>query len=220
LKSTISLVSDKEELRCSGRSAFDHSRSPFLLTSRLLAAVHSKGKSEMLAAITDDDLPGIVSLMNRAYRGSGASAGWNSEAAYITGDRTTEILLQADLLAKPNASFLKWIDPISNGLSGCVWLERVDDYTWYLGSLATDPDLQNAGVGNALLASAEHRVRAQGGHHIRMTVVNVRDTLIAWYIRRGYHLTGETEPFPYGDDRFGTPMRDDLAFVILEKALD
>ena len=50
-----------------------------------------------------------------------------------------------------------------------------------------------------------------------MTVVNVRDTLIAWYQRRGYALTGETKPFPYDDKRFGTPLRDDLYFVMLEK---
>lgn len=174
----------------------------------------------MFAAITDNDLPSIVSLMNRAYRGSGASAGWNSEAAYITGDRTTESLLHAALLAKPNASFLKWVDSSSSRLSGCVWLERIDEYAWYLGSLATDPEFQNAGAGKALLAAAEQRVRAQGGNLIRLTVVNVRDTLIAWYIRRGYRLTGETEPFPYGDDRFGTPLRNDLAFVVLEKPLD
>jgi hypothetical protein len=50
-----------------------------------------------------------------------------------------------------------------------------------------------------------------------MTVVNVRKTLIAWYERRGYALTGETKPFPYGDERFGRPLRDDLHFVVLEK---
>lgn len=50
-----------------------------------------------------------------------------------------------------------------------------------------------------------------------MTVVNVRDTLIAWYVRRGYRLTGEREPFPYGDNRFGTPLRQDLHFEVLEK---
>jgi ribosomal protein S18 acetylase RimI-like enzyme len=174
----------------------------------------------MLVTITDDDVPGIVSLMNRAYRGSGASAGWNSEAAYISGDRTTESLLRADLRASPNACFLKWLDPISGGISGCVWLEPMNDGAWYLGSLATDPDSQNTGAGKALLAAAEQRVRAEGGNRVRMTVVNVRDTLIAWYIRRGYHLTGEAEPFPYDDDRFGTPLRDDLAFVVLEKVLD
>jgi len=29
-----------------------------------------------------------------------------------------------------------------------------------------------------------------------MTVVNIRDTLIAWYLRCGYVLTSETEPLP------------------------
>ena len=52
-----------------------------------------------------------------------------------------------------------------------------------------------------------------------MTVVNVRETLIAWYIRRGYALTGEIEPFPYDDGRFGIPKRDDLAFVVLQKKM-
>ena len=35
----------------------------------------------------------------------------------------------------------------------------------------------------------------------------------------GYSLTGETRPFPYDDPLFGLPKRDDLAFVVLEKAL-
>ncbi|MBU6298090.1 MAG: GNAT family N-acetyltransferase, partial [Alphaproteobacteria bacterium] len=48
---------------------------------------------------------------------------------------------------------------------------------------------------------------------------NIRDALIAWYVRRGYELTGETRPFPYGDNRFGEPRRDDLKFVVLEKLL-
>jgi hypothetical protein len=58
--------------------------------------------------------------------------------------------------------------------------------------------------------AAEQWVREQGGKRIRRNVVNARDALIAWYVRRGYHKTGETEPFPYGDDRFGAPLRDDL----------
>lgn len=66
-----------------------------------------------------------------------------------------------------------------------------------------------------LLAAAERWARERGAARVRMTVVNVRDTLIAWYLRRGYAPTGETAPFPYGDERFGTPLRDDLAFVVL-----
>jgi hypothetical protein len=62
-------------------------------------------------------------------------------------------------------------------------------------------------------------VGKRGGKRIRMQVVNVRDALIAWYLRRGYRKTGETEPFPYGDDCFGAPLRDDLSFLVLEKNL-
>jgi hypothetical protein len=52
-----------------------------------------------------------------------------------------------------------------------------------------------------------------------MTVIQQREGLIAWYLRRGYHLTGETCPFPYDDERFGRPLRDDLRFVVMERAL-
>ena len=55
---------------------------------------------------------------------------------------------------------------------------------------------------------------------MRLTVVNVRATLIAWYERRGYRLTGESQPFPYEDQRFGAPRRDDLEFVVLEKPVE
>ena len=46
-----------------------------------------------------------------------------------------------------------------------------------------------------------------------------RRELIGWYERRGYTRTGETEPFPYGDDRFGRPTQAGLYFDVLEKAL-
>jgi hypothetical protein len=52
-----------------------------------------------------------------------------------------------------------------------------------------------------------------------MTVLAVRETLISWYQRRGYRETGVTEAFPYGDERFGRPLRSDLYFVVLEKEL-
>jgi hypothetical protein len=104
-------------------------------------------------------------------------------------------------------------------LLGCVWIEPLNEYVWYLGSLATDPTRQNSGLGKILLSAAEQCVRDRGGKRIRMHVVNVRKALIAWYVRRGYAKTGETEPFPYGDDRFGAPLRDDLSFLVLDKDL-
>jgi hypothetical protein len=54
---------------------------------------------------------------------------------------------------------------------------------------------------------------------MHMTVIVQRTELIGYYERRGYRRTGELHPFPYGDERFGLPQRDDLAFELLVKAL-
>ncbi len=167
----------------------------------------------------DADIPAVVALMNLAFRGAGPQASWNTEALYIDGDRTTEGLLREDLAAKPDAVLLTTWSAGRSALQGTVWLEPLGDGVWYLGSLTVDPGLQNAGAGRRLLTASEAWVQARGGHTIRMTVVNVRDTLIAWYVRRGYRLTGDVTPFPYDDARFGVPKRDDLTFVTLSKSL-
>jgi len=172
----------------------------------------------MLVPIADADVPAIAALMNRAYRGTGPSASWCSEAGFLAGDRTSPELLRGELAARPDATFLKWLAP-EGDLLGCVLLEPVADGRWHLGSLATDPARQQSGLGSALLTAAEDWVRQHGGTRVRMTVVNVKEALIAWYVRRGYALTGEIEPFPYGDNRFGVPLRYDLTFVVLAKPL-
>ena len=173
----------------------------------------------MYLPVADGDIPVIVKLINRAYRGGDGASGWSTEEAYLAGDRTTESLLRADIEAKPSASLLKWQDERSEEIVGSVWLEPLDDDTWYLGSLAIDPQRQNGGLGRAMLAAAEDWVRKRGANRVRMKVINVREALIAWYVRRGYARTGASEPFPYQDDRFGKPLRDDLSFVVLEKPL-
>ena len=157
----------------------------------------------MFQPATDADIPTLAALINRAYRGA-REAAWSNETAYLSGDRTSDALLREDGDAIPR---------------GCVWLEPLDDGAWYLGSLCVDPDRQQSGQGRTLLTAAEAWARERGAARMRMTVVNVREALIGWYGRRGYAPTGEVKPFPYGDDRFGKPLRDDLAFVVLEKTL-
>lgn len=165
------------------------------------------------------DFPHVVALMNRAFRGAGVEASWNSEAGYIEGERTNLSLLASEIAASPAASLLVHRADEDGRILGSVWLEPVGNDIWYLGSLTVDPNLQNSGMGRQLLAAAEKWAEHRGAAIIKMTVVNVRHGLIQWYGRRGYHLTGETKPFPYDDHRFGVPQRDDLEFVVLEKML-
>jgi len=165
------------------------------------------------------DYPAVVELANLAYRGSD-EAGWCSEAGIVAGLRLTEAQLR-EHLAPPTTVELLLLrgDGPESPLLGTVWLEPEGDGAWYLGLLTVRPAMQNRQLGRRLLAAAEQYAQQRGATRIRMTVVNVRDTLIAWYERRGYTRTGETKPFPYGDDRFGTPLRDGLEFVVMEKAL-
>ena len=165
------------------------------------------------------DYPAIINLVNAAYRGHGAVESWNIESGIIEGTRLTDSLLKEDLAAKPHAHFLVTRAPDSGAIIGTVWLEPVDDNAWYLGLFTVDPPLQKQHLGRALLSAAEDFAKTHGARSIRMGVLNVRDALIAWYERRGYNRTGKTEPFPYGDDRFGKPLRENLVFAILEKQI-
>jgi ribosomal protein S18 acetylase RimI-like enzyme len=172
----------------------------------------------MLEPATEADHAAIVALVNQAYRGHGGEVqSWNVETDVIAGDRTTLALMRADLAARPHARLMLHKD--ADAILASVWLEPLGGGDWYLGLLAIRPDLQSRGLGRRMLDACEAYVAANGGVRVSMSVVNVRETLIAWYERRGYLRTGETEPYPYGDTRFGRPLRSDLAFVTLAKSL-
>lgn len=173
----------------------------------------------VLSHAVETDYAEIIDLVNLAYRGTGPSASWNIEN-FIEGQRLNESLLREELAAKPQAHLLTYKDEPDgpNGpILGTVLLDPKNDGVWYLGLLTVRPDLQKRQLGRTLLTAAEVFAKQRGARRIQMTVVNVRDILIAWYERRGYTLTGEMRPFPYGDERFGRPLRDDLCFVVLEK---
>ena len=163
------------------------------------------------------DLPAVVDLVNSAYRGEGAQAGWTTEADYIDGQRTSLDDLSRDM---EGATLLVLRQAPAGEILACALVEpHLDEGYAYIGMVTVKPGLQAGGVGRAMLQAAEDHAASLGAARAQMTVVHLRDSLIAWYQRRGYALTGATRPFPYGDDRFGKPLRDDLAFMVLERAL-
>ena len=162
------------------------------------------------------DVPEIIALVESAYRGESSRAGWTSEADFLDGQRTDETMI-LDILDDPDSRLLLAVD--GDRIVGCCHLERHDGYA-YFGMFAVRPGDQGAGVGRALLAEAERQVRADWRvREMHMTVISVREELIAWYERRGYARTGKMSPFPYGDERFGEPRRQDLEFELLVKEL-
>ena len=173
----------------------------------------------IIAPAADADLETIADLVNAAYRGESSRAGWTTEADYLDGQRTDAATLRRDLAGSEGAVILTLRDDEAGPIIGTVWLEPDDPARWYLGMLTVKPDRQARQLGRAMLAAAETYVAERGGTHIEMTVVSIRDTLIAWYERRGYSRTGETRPFPYDNALFGVPKVAGLMFVVLEKGV-
>ena len=161
------------------------------------------------------DLLALHALIERAYRGDGARAGWTHEADLLGGQRTDLAALQA-MLADPDQHLLTWGDA---DLVGCVAVTQKAGGRAYLGLLTVSPEAQSAGVGRRLVAAAEACARKLDASVMEMTVIERRAELIAWYKRRGYRVTGARRPFPREDPRFGLPKVRDLDFVVLEKAL-
>src|SRR5262245_2693127 len=165
---------------------------------------------------TAADAAALVSLVNSAYRGDSSKAGWTTEADLLGGQRT-DVERIVETIARPDNVIL--VCEQDRRLVGCVHLERTGD-DCYLGMLTILPTRQSAGLGRELLEAAERwSIDHWSSRSVHMTVIAQRTELIAWYERRGYRRTGERKPFPYGDERFGLPRRDDLVFDVLRKSL-
>jgi len=138
------------------------------------------------------DIAAITQLINNAYRGETASKGWTSEGEYVEGQRITEDGT-AELLAREDTGNFKCCQPWGE-LLGFVSLGQKDQ-SIYLSLLTVAPHLQDGGIGRQLLAFAETYAHSHSKTAIVITVVNIRHSLIAWYERRGYQITGNTCPF-------------------------
>ena len=163
------------------------------------------------------DIEAIVALVESAYRGEGSKQGWTTEADLLDGQRTDAAGV-GELIGKLNGRVL--LAETGGELLACAQVER-QGTAGYFGMFSVRPGQQGGGIGRAMLAEAE-RIAREDWHctEMHMTVISVRDELMAWYERRGYRRTGVKKPFPYGDARFGQPLRDDLRFEVLEKPLE
>ncbi|GAB3506850.1 GNAT family N-acetyltransferase [Pseudoxanthomonas daejeonensis] len=167
-------------------------------------------------AATQADIPALVDLVTSAYRGDSSRSGWTTEADMLDGQRIDPVVLAADIV-RPRSVVL--LAERAGQLLACAHVAD-EDGAGYFGMFSVRPDLQGSGVGKAVLAEAERIAREDWQlPAMRMSVIDIRDELIAFYQRRGYVRTGIHKPFPYGDERYGIPLRDDLRFEVLHKDL-
>lgn len=169
------------------------------------------------ATDADTEVDALVALIESAYRGDSSRTGWTTEADILQGQRTDAEAVREAVKQEDSRLLTVWQ---GGELVACCRVEHRGG-AGYFGMFAVRPALQGAGLGKVIIAEAERRVRAEWGvREMHMTVISLRNDLIAYYERRGYRRTGQMVPFPYGDERFGVPLRDDLQFELLVKPLD
>ncbi|KRG68000.1 GNAT family N-acetyltransferase [Pseudoxanthomonas dokdonensis] len=173
---------------------------------------------------TLDDIPALIELVTSSYRGDASRQGWTTEADLLDGQRIDADGLAHDI-QRPDSLILLGCagdgqDPAgAQQILACAHL-AIEDGAGYFGMFSVRPGQQGNGIGKQMMIEAERIVARQWQlPSVRMTVIDVRDELIAFYQRRGYVRTGIKKPFPYGDERYGIPRRDDLRFEVLEKDL-
>lgn len=165
---------------------------------------------------TETDIDAIVPMVTRAYRGDASREGWTTEADLLDGPRIDPGVLRHDI-TRPGSRVLLGLH--EGALVACAHIADEGGHC-YFGMFAVEPTCQGGGTGRAMVAECERIAREEWGlPRMRMTVIDLREDLIAWYERLGFRRTGEHQPFPYGDERFGVPKRDDLRFEVLEKPL-
>ncbi|RSL51989.1 hypothetical protein CEP51_015135 [Fusarium floridanum] len=176
----------------------------------------------------------VLSLVRSAYRGPSSLAGWTTEADLVADERISPESLH-DKITDPNGAVILAFSTSTSGTStpqsdsdadrdpslvACCEVGRRDGDHAYFGLFAVSPELQAAGIGRQVLQRAEEHAKKEWGSRImNMWVIWKREELIAWYVRRGYRITGEKAPFPYDQLVNGSALRDDLYFEVLEKEL-
>lgn len=168
----------------------------------------------MITKATLQDIPALTVLINSAYRGESSKKGWTTEANLLEGKRTDEQGMK-EIFQEPKNTILKYTE--HDTIIGSVLLVEKEQQL-YLGMLTVSPELQNSGIGKKMLAEAENHAKTLGLFSIIMTVISVREELIAWYKRHDYVDTGKREAFPESEIHV-TVSDVPLEFIFLEKKI-
>jgi ribosomal protein S18 acetylase RimI-like enzyme len=164
------------------------------------------------------DAAEIADLVNSAYRGESSKAGWTTEEALLGGQRTDAEMI-SQMIAKPDQQIWLLRDMGQGDIAACAHLEKIGERC-FLGMLTVKPELQKDGLGRMVIEHCEDVAYDDFGcSEMVMTVISVREELIAYYERRGYQKTGESKAFPRDNPRFGLPKREDFNLILMAKPL-
>ena len=153
---------------------------------------------------TAENAKAIAELVNSAYRGPSSKVGWTTEAELLDGQRTDPESILA-LINEENNFIELGFQTVTNQLLASVHIKIESDKFLYFGMLTVAPNFQAQGLGKIILNHIETIAKKNHCSTIRLSVIDKRVELIDFYKRRGFVATGNFEPFPENDPKFGIP---------------
>ncbi len=160
----------------------------------------------------------IANLVNSAYRGEYSKQGWTTEASLLGGQRTDAETLQKLIDSPLNQIEIAYQGESQSIIASVHLIQELPD-TLYFGMLTVEPKAQAKGMGKILLKHVENIALGYGLKRIRFTVIPSRTELVAFYERRGFKATGNSEPFPEQDPKFGMPKVEGLILLEYDKLI-
>ncbi|KAF7715901.1 Uncharacterized protein PECH_005762 [Penicillium ucsense] len=164
---------------------------------------------------TAEDTLILKQLIESAFRAEDTRQGWVGIQKLASGFSIEEKQI-ASGVADPNTVFLIARDEHDH-LLGTIGASKRGSEVARLFMLAVDPRFHRGGTGRAILDYAEQYCKREWKSRvISLDALSTRESLIAWYLRRGYRQTGETNPFPR-EKCEELDLPEDLHFVEFEK---
>jgi len=133
-----------------------------------------------IRAANAEDLPALVSLINRAFAIETFIDGTRTDAEHLSETKRKGDVLVAEREGKAVA---------------CVYVELRGERA-YFGMLAVDPAQKHQGLGRLMTTAAENFGRNHGCKHMDINVLSLRPELLPLYRKLGYSEIGTEEFHP------------------------
>lgn len=166
----------------------------------------------IIRTASPEDIPSLVPLINRAYRGESSRLGWTTEADLLDGLRIDDTSLENILKLPGSLLYAAYKD----GIPVATLHAHKNNNVVHFGLFAVEPSIQRKGIGSAILKYAEDEsYREWRCQRMCMEVITLREELIAFYNKKGYRCSGLYIPFP--SSSLWSEKIENLEMEILEK---
>lgn len=169
----------------------------------------------------EKDIPDLAVLINRAYREDHKKS-WSNESRFVAGDRINQAQLKdlifPETVQRNNSRLMvaEFNTDDHTEIFGCILIEFNQNIA-EIGTFCIAPMWQNLNYGHQLLSKAEmYALKINPDlYSYEMWVLNLRDELIDFYLRRAYIKTGKISSYPV-DACVGEPLTE-LHLIHLQK---